>query len=93
MQPRKFNYTRFTSVNPEESGRAAMKVIDRLQHFPPEVQVAGLCVAFLTLIRQYDPKELSYTAALTVANNLLDQAAASVPALRAVQHFIQFETK
>lgn len=65
-----------------------MSVINSLQDFPPEVQLAGLTVAFACMMERCD---IDYPQAFQVARNLLNKAAHSVPELRAVVSYVAKE--
>lgn len=86
--PKRFNYDRFTGVDPKQSAQCAMAVLTALQKYPPEVQAAGLSVAFAHLIDRFG---LHAGNALQVANNLLVRERHTTPELRAVEMYVEKE--
>lgn len=85
---RPFDLDRLNGVNAERAGKAAFKVIDAVQKETPEEQVAGVTLAFATLIDKYD---LRHAQAFQVAANIMRQAMHDVPELRALVAYVAGE--
>jgi hypothetical protein len=81
---------RIASIPPGLAGRAAFVAIDRLQDLPVEARIAGSALLFLMLVRQAGVHPGN---ALEVANNLIDQAIAKTPELRAAKQWVRDENK
>ncbi len=86
--PRTVNLDDLNQVNAEQAGRAAFRVIDSIQTLPPEEQVAGATLAFAALIEKYD---LSHSQAFRVADNIMREAYARVPELKALVAYVAGE--
>lgn len=80
-----FSHDRFTSLPARHIGNASFKVINALQDLPPELQVAATVIATQLILRKYG---VHVGTAHTIANNMIDRAAAASPALQAVVSFI-----
>lgn len=86
--PRPFNYDAFKSVSPSLTAQCATAVLTALQAYPPEVQAAGLTVAFANFSDLYDVHEGTM---LQVARNMLARARHESPALLASDLYMKGE--
>lgn len=86
----KFNPDVFGNVPARESAQAAMSVIDALQQFRPEVQLAGLAAAFKLAAERFDCRP---TDAFTVSGNLMNDVEGKRPEFRAVAEYMEKEWK
>lgn len=75
-----------TGVKP--AANATMTVIDRLQDFPPHVQVVGLAAAFLTMATHLG---IPAQDVFTVTTNLINDAEGKRPEFAAVDAYLEGE--
>jgi hypothetical protein len=80
-----FSLDRLATMPPKHVGTAAFRVINALQDLPPEGQIAGAVIAAQLILRKYG---VHVGTAHTIANNMIDRAAAATPALQAVMQYI-----
>lgn len=83
-----FSLDRLNSVNPARAGMAGVAALDNLSHFTPEQQIAGMAVAFTSLLDKYS---VHPSKALEVAQNLLNYASHATPEIRAVGRYVREE--
>jgi hypothetical protein len=68
--------------------RGAMTMVDRMQDFPPEVQIAAAAVVFQELVDAYGVKPQDV---MTAASNMRKTVAGTVPEFGAVRDYIRYE--
>jgi hypothetical protein len=83
-----FSPDRLNGVDPNKAGQAALAVIDRLQNYAPEQQLAGAAITFVLLLKKYQQHAGNV---LTVANNLMDRTVQHVPQLGAMRDYVRYE--
>jgi hypothetical protein len=66
-----------------------MGCLDRLQHYPAETQTAAAGMLLVALLRKHG---VHASAILNASNNMLERAAAEVPALRTVLSYVNNES-
>lgn len=71
-----------------ESARAAMGVINALQHFRPEYQMAGLTASFLLLC---DELQVRPAEAFSYVQKIMNHADGRRPEFRAVKMYLENE--
>ena len=86
----KFNPDVFGNVPARDSANAAMAVIDALQSFRPEVQLAGLASAFKLAAERVGIRP---TDAFTVSGNLMNDVEGRRPEFAAVAEYMKQEWK
>lgn len=83
------NYDKLVNAPSKGVAKAVMKLVDRLQSFPPEIQTVASCVLFAEVCRAHrvDQKDV-----FTVAANLTaDTIHGERPELRAVRLYCKHE--
>lgn len=85
---RSFNRDLFGCASPREVGKASMAVVDELQAFPPEVQMAGACATFILLA---EAAGVPVADAFTTVKNIMNHADGKRPEFKAVADYIKHE--
>lgn len=80
--------TRLMNMAVTDASRAAMQVIDALQHHRPEAQAVGACAAFLLLA---EASGIPAQDLFTATKNIINGAEGKRPEFAAVEMYVQQE--
>jgi hypothetical protein len=88
FNPINFSWLRLTNASPRRVGNVAMAVINALQDYEPEEQIAGLVCAFLIATQDLD---MRFSEVAEVAKNIMFDAEGKRPEFKAVEAYMRGE--